>query len=185
MKNQSEFGVPIQILHKDNAKECFSKSYKAFMIHNGIFHQSSCVDTPSHNGVAKWKNKHLLETIRVLLFQTKIPKQFWTEAISTTYFLINRMHFTVLDGDNPYNVLFPSKPLIPMKLRIFGCTCFVRDVRPHVTKLDPKSLKVCIFWGYSCLQKGYRCYSPDLKKYLGFTDVTFSNQVSFFSKETP
>nr|XP_016479938.1 PREDICTED: uncharacterized protein LOC107801166 [Nicotiana tabacum] len=32
----------------------------------------------------------------------------------------------------------------------------------QVTKLDPKALK-CVFLGYSRLQKGYRCYSPDLK----------------------
>ena len=32
--------------------------------------------------------------------------------------------------------------------KVFGCTCFVRDVRPQVFKLDPKSLK-CIFVGYS------------------------------------
>ena len=29
---------------------------------------------------------------------------------------------------------------------VLGCTCFVKDVRPHVFKLDLKSLK-CIFLG--------------------------------------
>ena len=48
-----------------------------------------------------------------------------------------------------------------------------------MTKLDPKALK-CVFLGYSRLQKGYRCYSPDLNKYLVSTDVVFSEQVPFY-----
>ncbi|KAK2980964.1 hypothetical protein RJ640_018048 [Escallonia rubra] len=133
-----------------------------------------------HNGVAERKNRHLLETARALLFQMKVPKPFWADAISTACFLINRMPSTVLNGDVPYSVLFPTKPLFPVEPRIFGSTCFVRDVRPHLTKLDPKALK-CVFLGYSRLQKGYRCYSPDLHKYLVSTDVVFSEHSQFFS----
>ena len=46
--------------------------------------------------------------------------------------------------------------LFPIDPKVFGCTCFVRDVRPQVFKLDSKSLK-CIFVGYSRVQKWYRC----------------------------
>ncbi|KAK2980702.1 hypothetical protein RJ640_001274 [Escallonia rubra] len=134
------------------------------------------------NGVAERKNRHLLETARALLFQMKVPKPFWADAISTACFLINRMPSTVLNGDVPYSVLFPTKPLFPVEPRIFGSTCFVRDVRPHLTKLDPKALK-CVFLGYSRLQKGYRCYSPDLHKYLVSTDVVFSEHSPFFSSK--
>ncbi|XP_057990555.1 uncharacterized protein LOC131172940 [Hevea brasiliensis] len=35
------------------------------MTQNGILHQSSCVDTPSQNGVAKRKNRHLLEVTKL------------------------------------------------------------------------------------------------------------------------
>ncbi|KAL6313697.1 hypothetical protein AAG906_010115 [Vitis piasezkii] len=138
------------------------------MTQHGILHQSSCVDTPSQNGVAERKNRHLLETARALLFQMKVPKQFWADAISTACFLINRMPSTVLNDQIPYSILFPKN------------TCYVRDVRPSVTKLDPKALK-CVFLGYSRLQKGYRCFSPDLNKYVVSTDVVFSEDTPFYS----
>ena len=42
-----------------------------------------------------------------------------------------------------------------------------------MTELDPKALK-CVFLGYSRFQKGYRCFSPDLNKYVVSIDVVFS-----------
>ncbi|RVW27977.1 Retrovirus-related Pol polyprotein from transposon TNT 1-94 [Vitis vinifera] len=101
----------------DNGKEYVSNSFQNYMSHNGILHQTSCVDTPSQNGVAERKNRHLLETVRALMFQMKVPKQFWADAVSTACFLINRMPTVVL-----------------------------KDTRPFVTKLDPKALK-CVFLG--------------------------------------
>ena len=124
------------------------------------------------------KNRHLLETARALLFQMQVPKHFWADAVSTACFLINRMPSSVLNWDTPYHILFPNKPLFPIEPRVLGCTCFVRDVRPHVSKLDPKSLKY-IFLGYSRVQKGYRCYCPSLIRYLVSVDVTFLENASF------
>ena len=49
---------------------------------------------------------------------------------------------------------FPINLCFPLSFGYLGALCFVRDVRPHVSKLDPKSLK-CIFLGYSRVQKGY------------------------------
>ena len=56
--------------------------------------------------------------------------------------------------------------------------CFVQDVCPQVSKLDPKSLK-CIFVGYSRIQKGYRCYCPTLRRYFMSTDVAFFETTPF------
>ena len=93
------------------------------------------------------KNKHLLETAKALLFQMHVPKHFWVDVVSTSFF-INQMLSLVLNWDTSYHIIFPNKPLFPIELRVFGCNCFVRDVRPHVSKLDHKSLK-CIFLCYS------------------------------------
>ena len=73
------------------------------------------------------------------------------------------------------------KSLFPIEPQVFGCTCFVWDVCPHVSKLDLKSLK-CIFFGYSQVQKGYRCYCPSLPRYLVSTDVTYLEN-TFFSQD--
>ncbi|RVW41005.1 Retrovirus-related Pol polyprotein from transposon TNT 1-94 [Vitis vinifera] len=180
---KTQYDVSVKILRSDNGKEYVSNSFQNYMSHNGILHQTSCVDTPSQNGVAERKNRHLLETARALMFQMKVPKQFWADAVSTACFLINRMPTVVLKGDIPYKAIHPQKSLFPLAPRIFGCTCYVRDTRPFVTKLDPKALQ-CVFLGYSRLQKGYRCFSPNLNKYLVSTDIVFSEDTSFFSSPT-
>ena len=71
--------------------------------------------------------------------------------------------------------LLQSHPKHP---KVFGCTCFVRDVHPQVSKLDSVSLK-CIFVGYSCVKKGYRCYCPTLQCYFMSTNVAFFDTTPF------
>ena len=93
------------------------------------------------------------------------------------------MPLSVLNWDTPYHILFPNKPLFLIEPQIFGCTCFVRDVRPRVSKLDRKSLKF-IFLGYSRVHKGFRCYYSSLRRYLVSADVKFIENVPFSSPPT-
>ena len=90
------------------------------------------------------------------------------------------MSSSVLNGEIPYRMLFPTKNLFPIASKIFGCVCFVRDVRPLHTKLDHKCLK-CILLGYSRVQKGCRCYCPTIKRYLVSPDVAFFKDTPFTS----
>ena len=112
----TQFHVFVQSLRSDNAKEYVSETFQSFMLQNGILHQTSCVDTPSQNGLAERKNRHLLETIRALFFQMQVPKHFWVDVVSTTCFFINRMPSSVLNWDTSYHILFPNKPCFPLNL---------------------------------------------------------------------
>ena len=172
---QTQFHVSIQILRSDNVKEYLSEPFQSFMLQHGILHQTSCVDTPSHNWVADKKNRHLLETVRALLFQMNVPKHFWVDVVSTACLLINRMPSSVLNWATPYHQLFSNNFLFPIDPKVFGCTSFVRDVHPQVSKLDLKSLK-CIFVGHSHVQKGYRYYCPTLRHYFVSPDVISHSQ---------
>ena len=74
------------------------------------------------------------------------------------FFFINRMPLSILNWASPYHQLFPNKPLFPIDPKVFGCTCFVRDVRPQVSKVDPKSLK-CL-WDILVFKKGIGVIVP-------------------------
>ena len=107
-----------------------------------------------------------------------VPKHFWADAVSTACFFINRMPSSILNSATPYHQLFAHNSLFPIEAKVFGCTCFVRDVRLQVSKLDPKSLK-CIFLGYSRVQKGYRCYCHTLRHYFVSINVAFFETTPF------
>ena len=93
------------------------------VLENGIIHQSSWVDTPQQNGVAKRKSRHLLEVARSLIFSTKVPKYLWGEAILTATYLINRMPTRVLKYQTPldfFDICLPtSQILMNLPLKIF------------------------------------------------------------------
>ena len=110
---RTQFGVSVCTLRSDNAKEYFSSNFQTFMLEHGIIHESSCVDTPAQNGVAERKNRHLLEVARALMFQMNVPKPFWSDAISTACFLINRMPSSVLNGNVPFFNHFSFQTFVP------------------------------------------------------------------------
>ena len=175
---RTQFNTSIRILRSDNAKEYFSTPFSSFMSSHGIFHQSSSTYTPQQNGVAERNNRHLVETARTLLLHHKVPQRFWGDAILATCYLINRMPSYVLHDQIPYSILLPTQPLFYLPPCVFGCICFVHILTPG--QLFAKATK-CVFLGYSRLQRGYRCYSPNTNRYFISADVTFFEDSSFFS----
>ncbi|WVZ24536.1 hypothetical protein V8G54_003080 [Vigna mungo] len=158
IKNQ--FGVSIKRIRSDNAKDCFN--------HEGIIHESSCVNTPQQNGVAERKNGHLLDQTRALLFQNHVPKRFWGEALLTATYLINRLPTKILNSRSPMEVLssfYPHlDPTNKLQSRIFRCVSFVHVHSNERGKLDPRAVK-CVFLGNFVSR-----------------DVTFNEQESYFKQ---
>jgi IS30 family transposase len=110
--------------------------FKIFLSKEGILHQTSCPNTPPQNGVAERKNQHLLEVARSLMYTMNVLKFLWSEAVMTTTHLINRMPSRILNMKTPCEMLLGKNEFI-VPPKVFGCTCFVRDHRPYVRKLDP------------------------------------------------
>ncbi|KAK8931024.1 hypothetical protein KSP39_PZI016079 [Platanthera zijinensis] len=180
----TQFSVRLKCLRTDNGREYMSQSMSSFLSDKGIIHQTSCPDTPQQNGVAERKNRHLLEVTRAILHHKQVPKHFWGDAVLTAAYLINHLPTHILQGETPYHILYPDHSGPPLSFKVFGCVCYVRDARPSVSKLDPRSLK-CIFLGYSRTTKGYRCYSPELHKYIISSDVVFLESDSYRTTSSP
>ena len=183
----TQYDSNIQFLRTDNGTEYFNETLNNFLLKKGMLHQSSCVNTPQQNGVPKRKNRHLLEIARSLLFASNVPKRFWGDALLTSCFLINRMPSKLLQFQTPLQTLqiffLENRIFSELDLLIFGCTAFVHLRDPSLSKLDARSCK-CIFLGYSSVQKGYRCYSFEKRKYFLSKDVTFIEN-TFFFKQNP
>jgi hypothetical protein len=112
-----------------------------------------------------------------------VPKQFWTDAVLTACYLINRMPSSILEGASPHSLLYPSSSPFSLPLKVFGCVCYVHNLGHGFDKLDPRSTK-CVFLGYFTTQKGYRCYSAVLRRYFTCADVTFDESLPYFHATT-
>lgn len=47
----------------------------------GIIQQTTCPATLEENGVVEWKNYHLLEITRALLFTIHVLKKIWSKSL--------------------------------------------------------------------------------------------------------
>ena len=101
----------------------------------------------------------------------------------TATYLHTRLPSSPLGGAIPLARLFPNASLFPLPPRVFGCTAFVQDYTPSLSKLGPCALKG-VFVGYSHTQKGYRVYFPDTQRYITSAYVTFHEDVPYFSSST-
>lgn len=122
---QTQFDAFVRILRSDNGDEYISSTLQAYLTDCGIEHQTSGVGTPQQNGVVECKNHHLLEVTKALLFSMNVPKTFWSKALLTASYLINRMPSRVLNFQSPFTILCPSHPLFLIPPRILGCIYYV------------------------------------------------------------
>lgn len=182
---QTQFGKGIKRIRSDNGKEYVNNTFSNFTSKHGILHEFTCVDTPQQNGVAERKNRHLLEVARSLLFQMSVPTSYWGEAVLTAAYLINRVPSRVLGNKSPAQFMlsrFPSVPILhTLESRIFGCVAFVHVHKQYRNKLDPRAVR-CIFLGYAPNKRGYKCYHPPSRKFFVSKDVTFHENVSYFTR---
>ncbi|KAG7533197.1 Integrase catalytic core [Arabidopsis thaliana x Arabidopsis arenosa] len=177
----NQYNAKIKIFRSDNGGEYTSQAFKEHLASHGIIHQTSCPYTPQQNGVSERKNRHLMETARSIMFHTNVPKRFWSDAVMTACYLINRTPTRILQDKSPFEVLTKTKPSLD-HLRVFGCVCYVLVPGDQRNKLQAKSTKG-MYIGYSTTQKGYKCYVPESRKVLVSRDVKFVEEKGFYDKK--
>ena len=84
-----------------------------------------------------------------------------------------------LNNKFSFSLLYPERAPFSLTPRVFDCVAFVHVLDPGRDKLSPRARK-CIFLGYSRTHKGYRCYSPESRRYFVSVDVPFFESTPFF-----
>jgi len=181
----TQFGKKIQVLRSNNGGEFVNKSMQEFFRKNGLIHQISCLNTPQHNGVAKRKNRKLLEMTRTMIFYTQVPTRFWPEVVATSAYLLNTLPSQTLNHRTLLQILATQTNIPPIQMlppQDFGCSVFVHILKANKTKFNPCAEK-CVFVGYVTHQKGYRCYNPITHRVYVTMDCDSLESEYFFSTQ--
>ena len=179
IKNQ--FQTTIKCIRSNNGPEFLQND---FFSSKGILHQTSCVYTPQQNGRVERKHQHILNVARALMFQSNIPKHFWSYAIKHVVFLINRVPSPVIKNKTPFELLYQEPPDFSM-IKIFGCLCYASTNSPR-QKFDVRS-KCGILLGFQTGTKGYVIFDINSKEICVSKNVQFNEACFPFlpSSQTP
>jgi transposase InsO family protein len=168
-------GHKLRTLRTDNGGEYISKEFEDFLSKEGIRHEFTIPKTPQQNGVSERMNRTLVEAVRSMLSDSKLPHKFWAEALSTAVYLLNRSPTTALNEMTPYEAWTGMKPSVS-HLKAFGCLAYAHIPKDERRKLDPKAKK-CIHLGYGVVRKGYRLYDLSTSRIIYSRDVVFKESV--------
>ena len=178
---ENSSGHKLKALRTDNGGEYVSNEMKNFLKKEGVHHELTVPKTPEQNGVAERLNRTLVEAVRCMLCDSKLPQCFWAEAVSTAVYLRNRSPTKAVDGSTPIEAWTGEKPRLD-HLRRFGCAAFAHIPKDERRKLDSKAKK-CILVGYGVSTKGYRLYDFEKKRAFFSRDVVFNEEEDGLKKE--
>nr|GEY13152.1 ribonuclease H-like domain-containing protein [Tanacetum cinerariifolium] len=105
-------GLPFKAIRCDNGTEFKNANLIELCGSKGIRRDYSNPRTPQQNGVAKRKNQTLIEASRTMLADSYLPTIFWTEAVATACYVLNRVLVTKPHAKTPYKLLTGNKPSI-------------------------------------------------------------------------
>ena len=173
----AKFGTKIARIRCDNGGEFISNDFRQFCDEKGIEIDYSVPYVHELNGTVERKNRTLMEKVRALLIDSKLPKYLWPEATKTAAYLSNRTSTETLQGKTPAEMWNAEKPDLK-NLRIYGSAAYVHVPNNLRKKLDEKS-QMGYLVGYSNV--GYRIWHPVEQKITVACDVIFDETKQFTS----
>ncbi|GJY49977.1 retrovirus-related pol polyprotein from transposon TNT 1-94 [Tanacetum coccineum] len=140
--------------------------------------------TPQQNRVAERKNRTLIEAARTMLADSFLPNTFWTEAVSTAYYVLNRVLVTKPQNKTPYE-LITGKSLVISYIRPFGCHVTILNTIDQLGKFEEKAdegfLRSEDKDGDKKTHEDDVLNTNDLLQQAGFDKTTSTNSVSIAS----
>nr|GEY18673.1 hypothetical protein [Tanacetum cinerariifolium] len=117
---------------------------------------------PQQNRVAERKSLTLIEAARTMLADSKLSTMFWTEAVRTACYVLNRVLVTSPHNKTPHALLTGNIPSAS-HFKPFGCHVTILNTSDHLYKFDGKADEGYIV-GYSASNKVYKLYNVPNKR---------------------
>ena len=91
-----------------------------------------------------------------MLNENSLLKYLWVETVHTACYVLNHMLIRPYLNKTPYELWKYKKPNIGY-FKIFGCKCFILNVKDNLGKFDLNSY-IDVFLSYSNTSKTYRVH---------------------------
>ncbi|GJY26258.1 retrovirus-related pol polyprotein from transposon TNT 1-94 [Tanacetum coccineum] len=176
MENLNE--VKVKELRSDNGTKFKNYKLEKFCDEKGIYQNFSSPCTPEQNGIAKSRNKTLIETATTMLNSANLPKQFWGEAVNTACYTQNRSIIVKRPGKTAYDV-FRGRSLDISYFHVFRCLVHIHNHKDHLGKFDDG-----FFLGYSPVAKAFRVFNIIRQEMEETYHVTFSEDDEAISQSS-
>ncbi|GKB17523.1 putative ribonuclease H-like domain-containing protein [Tanacetum coccineum] len=160
IKNQ--LNQKVKTIRCDNGTEFKNRDIIEFCGSKRIKREYSNARTPQQNGVAERKNMTLVKAARTMLADSFLPNTFWSEAVSTACYVLNRVLVTKPQNKTPYELITGKIPIISY-IRPFGCHVTILNTIDHLGKFEEKSDEGFLV-GYSLNSKAFRVYNLETKR---------------------
>nr|GEV00319.1 hypothetical protein [Tanacetum cinerariifolium] len=115
------------------------------------------IRTPQQNGVAKRRNKTLIEAARTMLADAKLAIIFWAKAVNTACYVQNRVLVNKSHNKTPYELFNGRSPAMGF-LKPFGCHVMILNTLDNLGKFEEKGDEG-YFIGYSMFSKAFRVFN--------------------------
>ncbi|GJV98029.1 putative ribonuclease H-like domain-containing protein [Tanacetum coccineum] len=135
---ENQLTKKVKAIRCDNGTEFKNSNLIELCGSKGIKRDYSVARTPQQNRVAERKNITLIEATRTMLADSKLPTMFWTEAVSTACYVLNRVLVTRPHNKTPYELLSGKVPNIS-HLKPFGCHVTILNTSDHLGKFEGKA----------------------------------------------
>jgi transposase InsO family protein len=175
----------IKILRSDNGGEYTSKEFVNFYKDVGIKRELTTPYNPQQNGVAKRKNRTIMEAVKTMIHDQDLRICLWPEAVMVVVYVQNQLSHSALGLKTPEDMYTGNKPEVS-HLKIFGCPIFIHIPKEKRNKMEPSGKKR-IFVGYCEVSKAFRIYIPGHNHIEINRDVTFDEDASLnkYMKRNP
>nr|GEX89514.1 retrovirus-related Pol polyprotein from transposon TNT 1-94 [Tanacetum cinerariifolium] len=154
---EKQLSLKVKVIRSDNGTEFKNNNLNQFCGMKGIKREFSVPKTPQQNGIAKRKNRTLIEAARTMLADSLLPIPFWAEAVNTTCYVQNRVLVTKPHNKTLYELLHCRTPSISF-MRPFGCPVTILNTLDSLSKFDGK-VDEGFLVRYSVSSKAFRVFN--------------------------
>lgn len=168
---EKQLGVSIKAIRSDGGSEYANKNMRNLCEKYGMRHEKSAPYSSQQNGVSERMNRTIIEKVRCLLYDAKLTKGFWGEALSAAVDIINVLPNRSIENKSPNELWLGKKPDVS-HFKVFGSKAMIMIPQQKRKKLDKKSM-TCILLRRADDAKAYRVYDKASKKVLISRDIVF------------